>query len=149
MRLWIVGKHMYQNILVPTDGSEHAERGVEHGLTLAAEHGARLHVLFVVDETTYGTTPALSSYELFMDKIADQAEDVAEEIIEDATEQGIEATMTVLRGTPHREILHYAEDNDIDLIVMGKRGATGVEPPHVGSVTDRVLGSADVPVIPV
>jgi len=140
---------MYQNILVPTDGSDHAERGVEHGLALAEEHDARLHVLFVVDETTYGSTPALSSYEAFIEEIADQAEDVAGEIVEDATERGVDATMSVLRGTPHEEILQYAQDNDIDLVVMGKRGATGVEPPHVGSVTDRVLGSADIPVVPV
>ena len=140
---------MYRNILVPTDGSDHAERGVEHGLELAVEHDAQLHVLFVIDETVYGSTPALSSYELFMDEMADEAEEIAEDIIEDATERGIDATMSVLRGVPHETILQYVADNDVDLVVMGKRGATGVEPPHVGSVTDRVLGSADVPVIPV
>ena len=140
---------MYDRILVPTDGSEYAARGVERGMDLAEENDAQLHVLFVVDETVYGSTPALSSYEAYLEKVADDAEDLAEDIIEDATERGIESTMAVLRGVPHEEILAYVDEHDVDLIVMGKRGATGVEPPHVGSVTDRVLGAAEVPVIPV
>jgi nucleotide-binding universal stress UspA family protein len=140
---------MYENVLVPTDGSDHAARGVEHGLDLAAEHGARLHVLFVVDETTYGSTPAFGSYEAFLEDVADDAEALVEDVVEEATERGVDATMSVLRGTPHETILQYAADNDVDLIVMGKRGATGVEAPHIGSVTDRVLGAATVPVLPV
>jgi len=140
---------MYERILVPTDGSEHAARGVERGMTIAEENDAQLHVLFVVDETVYGSTPALSSYEAYLEKIAEDAEDLAADIVEEATERGIESTMAVLRGVPHEEILAYTDEHDVDLIVMGKRGATGIEPPHVGSVTDRVLGAAEVPVIPV
>lgn len=140
---------MYENILVPTDGSEHADRGIDHAMDLAAEHGARLHVLFVVDETVYGSTPALSSYEAFLEEVSEQAEDVAEDVVDDATERGIDATMSVLRGTPHETILSYADDQAIDVIVMGKRGAAGVEAPHMGSVTNRVLRDATVPVVPV
>ncbi|QIB76532.1 universal stress protein [Halogeometricum borinquense] len=140
---------MYTDILVPTDGSDLAERGLEHGMELAQEHGAHLHILFVVDEAVYGSTPALSSYEAFLDKMADDAEDLAEDFIEEATEQGIDSTMSVLRGVPHEEILNYAQENNIDAIVMGKRGATGVGYPHIGSVTDRVIREAEIPVIPV
>jgi len=140
---------VYENILVPTDGSEHADRGIDHAMDLAAEHGARLHVLFVVDETVYGSTPALSSYEAFLEEVSEQAEDVAEDVVDDATERGIDATMSVLRGTPHETILSYADDQAIDVIVMGKRGAAGVEAPHMGSVTNRVLRDATVPVVPV
>lgn len=140
---------MYSDILVPTDGSEHAARGVEHGMALAENHGAALHVLFVVDETVYGSTPALSSYEAFLDEVAEEAEELAEEFIEDATERGIDSTMSVLRGVPHEVILKYADDHDVDCIVMGKRGATGLEAPHMGSVTDRVVREAPIPVVPV
>jgi nucleotide-binding universal stress UspA family protein len=140
---------MYQKSLVPTDGSEYAARGVEHGVDLAEEHGARLHVLFVVDETVYGSTPAFSSYEAYLDEIADEAEELVEDTVEDATERGIDSTTSVLRGVPHEAILEYADRREIDLIVMGKRGATGIRAPHMGSVTDRVLREAEVPVVPV
>jgi len=140
---------MYDNILVPTDGSDHAARGVDHGLDLAAAHDARLHVLFVVDESVYGTTPAFSSYEAFLEDIEERAEELTEAVVEEATERGIDATMSVLRGVPHDTICDYAEQADIDVIVMGKRGAAGVEAPHFGSVTNRVLRGAPVPVVPV
>ncbi|WP_256300768.1 universal stress protein [Haloarchaeobius salinus] len=143
---------MYSSILVPTDGSEHAERGIEHGMDLAAEHGATLHVLFVVDENVYGSTPALSSYEAALERLADDAEDLVGDVVEDAIEHGIETTTAVRRGVPHQEILTYASENDIDAIVMGKRGASGEPgegPHHLGSVTDRVLRGSEVPVTPV
>lgn len=140
---------MYRNILVTTDGSEHAERGVEHALDLAGEHDAQLHVLFVVDENVYGDSPAISSYELFLEQVAEEAEAIVAEIVEEATERGIDSITVVRRGTPELEILEYVENNDIDAVVMGKRGAGSVERPHLGSVTDRVIGSVSVPVIPV
>jgi nucleotide-binding universal stress UspA family protein len=143
---------MYSNILVPTDGSEHAERGVEHGIDLAAEHDATLHVLFVVDEKVYGSTPALSSYEAALEQLAEDAEDLIGDIVEDAIEHGIDTTATVRRGVPHEEILAYTAGNEVDAIVMGKRGAAGAPDEgshHLGSVTDRVLREADVPVTPV
>ena len=140
---------MYDTVLVPTDGSDHAARGVDYGMDLAAEHGAELHVLFVVDESVYGTTPALSSYEAFLEELEEQAEDITEDLVEEATGRGIDTTLSVRRGVPHDTICRYADQADIDVIVMGKRGAAGVEPPHLGSVTNRVLRQAPVPVIPV
>jgi len=140
---------MYENVLVPTDGSDHAARGVEYGMDLAAAHDAQLHFLFVVDESVYGTTPALGSYEAFLEDLEERAEDIAEEMVEDATERGLDTTLSVRRGVPHDVICHYAEQADIDVIVMGKRGAGGVERPHLGSVTNRVLREAPMPVIPV
>ena len=148
----IVVPRMYSNILVPTDGSDHAERGVEHGIDLAAEHDATLHVLFVVDEKVYGSTPALSSYEVALEQLAEDAEDLIGDIVEEAVEHDLETTAVVRRGVPHEEILAYTAANEVDAIVMGKRGAAG-EPEegahHLGSVTDRVLRGSDVPVTPV
>jgi len=140
---------MYDTVLVPTDGSDHAARGIDYGMDLAAENDAQFHVLFVVDESVYGATPALSSYEAFLEDIEEQAEELTEDVVEDATERGIETTVSVRRGVPHETICRYAEGEDIDVIVMGKRGAAGVEAPHLGSVTNRVLRQAPVPVIPV
>ena len=140
---------MYDKVLVPTDGSDHADRGVDYGMTLAAENDAQLHVLFVVDESVYGTTPALSSYEAFLEELEEQAEDLTEDAVEEATERGIDVTVSVRRGVPHDAICTYADAEGIDVIVMGKRGAGGVERPHLGSVTNRVLRQAPVPVVPV
>jgi nucleotide-binding universal stress UspA family protein len=68
---------MYEHVLIPTDGSEGAKRGVEYGLDLAARHGADVHLLYVLDETVY-ETPALSSGELFIEKRQEAGERILE-----------------------------------------------------------------------
>lgn len=140
---------MYQDILIPTDGSDHAERGVEHGLKVAAVHDSMVHALYVVDESVYGDTPAVSGYEAFLEKVEEEGGRSVESVVERALDRGLEATGTVLRGRPVDAILEYVDDNDVDVVVMGKRGAAGVEPPRLGSVTERVVSRAEVPVVPV
>ena len=140
---------VYENVLAPTDGSDNAARGVAHATALAAEAGARLHVLFVVDETVYGAETGLSSYEAYLEKVEEDGAALVEGLAADAADRGVETTATVRRGAPHEEILSYADAQGVDLIVMGKRGATGGTVPHVGAVTDRVIPGADVPVVPV
>lgn len=140
---------MYENVLVATDGSDHAERGVDHALDLAAKYGATLHVVYVVDERRHGETPAMSSYEAALEKVEEEGEEIAEDVVEDANELDLPVTVSVLRGAPHEEILRYVEGHDIDIVVMGKRGAAGVERPHIGSVTDRVIRESQTPVMPV
>lgn len=149
MLVEFVRADMYEKILVPTDGSENADRGIAHALDMAVEHDAEIHVLFVVDEGVYGGSPATSSYELALEKIADEAEDVAEEVAEEATERGIDSTTSIRRGKPADEILRYVEDHEVDVVVMGKRGAGDPGKFRLGSVTERVLSGTDVPVVPV
>jgi nucleotide-binding universal stress UspA family protein len=140
---------MYENVLVTTDGSDHADRGVEHALDLAAKYGATVHVVFVVDERRHGTTPAMSSYEAALERVEEEGEEIAEDVVEAANELDVPVTVSILRGSPHEEILRYVDAHDVDLVVMGKRGATGVKRPHIGSVTERVVRESPVPVLPV
>lgn len=134
---------------MPTDGSDHAERGVDHAIDFADEHDATLHALFVVDENVYGETPALSSYEVALDRLAADAEDVVDDVADRAARHGLDTETAVRRGDPHEEIVDYAEEHDVDAIVMGKRGAAGDGHSRIGSVTERVIQRADVPVTPV
>ena len=71
------------------------------------------------------------------------------EITERAEGMGLEAVTHCARGLPYEEIIEYAQEHDIDLIVMGIHGTTGVTKPHIGSVTDRVIRMSNVPVLPV
>lgn len=139
---------MFREILVPTDGSEGAHRGVEHALNIGEKYGARIHTLYVVDEAVYAT-PALSGDELFLEELQDGGEASCEEIVTEALDRGLEAVSHCVRGTPHREIVDYATEHDIDLIVMGKHGTSNHRHHHLGSCTDRVVRTADVPVLPV
>jgi nucleotide-binding universal stress UspA family protein len=140
---------MYDHILIPTDGSVGAERGVDVGLTLAEKFDATVHVLYVVDERVYGETPALSNTELHFERLEEEGEAIVAEITEKAGERGVDTTTIVCRGIPYEEIQRYASENDVDLIVMGLHGVGEHPRPHIGSCTDRVLRSSKTPVFPV
>lgn len=137
---------MYDTIVVPTDGSEQARRGVEAGIDIAAEHDAGVVPLYVVDERRYGETPALTTMEVEYDKIEQAAIEHLEEIAESARERGLSVEYQCHRGIPWEDIIETAESVDADLIVMGRRGATNDRATPLGSVTERVLRKTEIPV---
>lgn len=139
----------YDTILIPTDGSPPAERGIEHGLSLAADSNSEVHFVTIVDKTRHGDTPALSNYELALEQAEDEALEDLDTLADRAREQGLTAEVHCRRGAPHEEIVTVAETVDADLVVMGKHGEGQSELPHIGSVADRVLRTCDCPVFTV
>ncbi|MGB9932334.1 universal stress protein [Haloarcula amylolytica] len=132
---------MFDSILVPTDGSPGSERAFEVAATLASTHDAAIHVLSVVDE--HGPTDDWdydddSPAEAFIESQADHVDTA-----------GLSVTPAVREGVVHDEVLDYADETDIDLIVMGTHGRTGVRRFLLGSVTEKVVRLADVPVLSV
>ena len=135
---------MYERILIPADGSKDAERGVEHGIDLAASVGATVYALYVVEE---GGNPWLS--EPMEDQI-DRAREYGQEILDDvagrADAAGVECRTEVRVGPRvHQKIIDYAEEEDVDLIVMGS-GYRGRFGNLLGSTAEKVLQSSTVPV---
>jgi nucleotide-binding universal stress UspA family protein len=139
---------MYSTILIPTDGSIGAERGVTAGLDIAEKYDATVHALFVVDERIYGETPGLSDLELLFERVEERGEEFLAEVESDGADRGLDVRTAITRGMPHDEIMTYAADHDVDLIVMGRHGASRHPVPHIGSCTDRVLRTSTVPVLP-
>ncbi|SEP30766.1 Nucleotide-binding universal stress protein, UspA family [Halogranum amylolyticum] len=138
---------MYDRILVPTDGSETATRAVDHAVDLAATYGATLHVLSVVDPTRFSTVDVDPSSVL--EAVEKSSRDAVEAVETTAADAGVAVETTVVRGAPARTITEYATDNDIDLVVMGTHGRTGLDRYLLGSVTERVVRTAPVPVLTV
>jgi len=145
---------MYDNILVPTDGSTVAEAAVDHALDTAEREGATVHALYVVDidAVSYGlgteqVDRIREGHFDEMDELEARADDALGYITDRASERGIEVVDEVRAGQPHSVIADYAADNSIDLIVMGSHGRSGVRRALLGSVTERVLRSTHVPVL--
>jgi nucleotide-binding universal stress UspA family protein len=138
----------YEQILVPTDGSEGATAAVEHALDIASATGGHLHVLSVVDSRAiaggFEAGPALPSIRTHLETYA---QDAADTFVERAAEAGVDATGTVTVGLPADEIRDYAEREGVDLVVMGTHGRTGLERVVFGSVTERVARTVEVPVL--
>lgn len=137
---------MYDRILLPTDGSRGTNRAIEEAIGLAAETGAELHVLFVVEELPYALEMVDDSVEARLRELGASA---IEEIHERAEAAGVDLQTTIEEGAPHRTILAHADSIDADLIVMGTHGRSGLDRYLLGSVTERVVRASKRPVLTV
>jgi len=137
---------MYDRILVPTDGSAGVELTTEEATDLAAVSGATIHGLYVVDTRDYSTLSE-SKWLPIETELEEAGERALAEIERAATDAGVESTTAIERGIPHEEILKYVDAHAIDLVVMGTHGRTGLNRFLIGSVTEKVVRSAEVPVL--
>jgi nucleotide-binding universal stress UspA family protein len=136
---------MYDTILVPTDGSSGSERAITHAVELASTYGATLHALYVVDDAQVPVAGA----ETLDDELAAAGKAAIEAVRERATDTDVAFVSALRRGDPTREILDYRDEIGADLVVMGTHGRTGLERHLLGSVTERVVRAAPVPVVTV
>jgi nucleotide-binding universal stress UspA family protein len=138
---------MYDDILFPTDGSAGADAALDHAIEQARIHEATLHILYVVEENV----PVLEAGDPGrLDELEARGERIVEEARDRATEAGVESVETAVDGgAPHRAIRAYADDHDVDVIVMGTHGRSGVDRLLLGSVAERVVRTADRPVLTV
>ncbi|WP_254839632.1 universal stress protein [Natronomonas marina] len=137
---------MYDRILLPTDGSDATNRAVEQAVGLARETGAELHVLFVVEDIPYAPEMMDDTVEKQLREIGEEA---LEKIRERADEAGVEVVADIREGAPHTAILEYADEAGVDAIVMGTHGRSGLDRYLLGSVTERVVRTAEIPVLTV
>ncbi|WP_440765815.1 universal stress protein [Natronorubrum sp. DTA7] len=137
---------MYGTILVPTDGSDPANRAVEHALELADRYDSRVHAIYCVETHRYGE-PALSSAEIVLTNLEEQGESMLEDLGDRADNVGIECTWNVCHGRPWEEVQKKADELDADLIVIGFQGQNHVRTNRIGSVAERVVRTANRPVL--
>ncbi|MCY4730754.1 universal stress protein [Natronomonas gomsonensis] len=138
---------MYDRILFPTDGSDGASAALDHAIDHAERYDAELHVLYVVEENL----PVMEAGQV---ELLDALEAEGERAIDDARArakaEGVDSIRgTVAGGSPYRGILEYVDDYDIDFVVMGTHGRRGVDRFLLGSVAEKVVRSADCPVLTV
>ena len=139
---------MYRHILIPTDGSELAEHGVEHGLALAKSLAAKVSVIFVVEPFSELTGRFLEAVATYAQLRREQAASVLNRVANAAKEAGVSCeTIQVENEQPHLGIIAAAEEKGCDLVVMSSHGRSGLSKLLVGSVTNKVLAHAKTPVL--
>ena len=155
---------MFSRILVPVDGSAHAERALDVAIDFALRHEADLHILHVVGvgavppELRYlsdrPSLPASASPNAAPVYEREVAKDVAEALVKDAQRRAEAAGVDRVYanwevGPAAHHILGYAKRNGIDLIVMGARGLGALAGLLIGSVSHKVQNMANCSVITV
>ena len=138
------GSWTIDDLLLPTDGSQTADAAARDALEVASQLEATVHLLTVADTARTSSVPTVTGVELL-----EGAAERLEELTAEAEARGLEVTTTVREGHPAEAILEHAETEPVDLIAMGTAGRGGVDRFVLGSVTDRVVRSAPVPVVTV
>ena len=139
---------MYRHILIPTDGSKLAERGVAHGLALAKSLGATVSFIFVVEAFSEVSGRFLEAVATYAELRKEQAAGVLEGAANAARTAGVSCeTIQAESGQPHQAIIAAATDKGCDLIVMSSHGHSGLTALLIGSVTNKVLTHAKTPVL--
>jgi nucleotide-binding universal stress UspA family protein len=136
------------NILIATDGSKSADRAADLGIKFARQYGAKVYGVYVKNVTAYDTviideawcTEALQEY----DKEAHRA---TSSVVDKAKFAGLSAEASILKGVEADEVLHFADKHDVDMIVVGSHGRSGLERFALGSVSEKVVRHAKVPVL--
>ena len=142
-----VGTVPFERILVPTDGSDGASVAIDCATDLATTYDAALHAVSVVDTGGMATDV---QFDAAMDQLQERAQTAVETIADAANEAGVEDTPTaVLEGRAHDAIESYAEDERIDLIVMGTHGRSGLDRYLLGSVAEKLVRTTSIPVLTV
>lgn len=140
----------FRFIVCPTDFSATAHRAAQYAAELAKTFGAQLTLLHVVPEMTYpmrslGTVTAFPNLREELHKRAQEELDEERRKLDPAAK-----IATVLRdGEAHEAVLHYATENNADLIVIGTHGHTGLKHMLLGSTAERVVRLSKCPVLTV
>lgn len=135
---------MYDDILLPVDGSDGAVEALHHAAEIAHWADATIHVLFVADTTRDSVTVVDTEV---VDALVREGGTVVEEAEETLRTFGVDYESDVVQGNPAPTIVEYAERYDHDLIVIPTHGRTGVSRYLLGSVTEKVVRLASVPVL--
>ena len=146
---------MYTRILIPTDGSHLAARGVDHGLALAKALGAKVFVLTVTEPWSQvglgelaGETGGLDAIAEYSAALEEQGKEVLAAVERQATEQGLEVELLLLRDRHVAEgILAASEEHAISLVVMSSHGRRGMAKILLGSQTFEVITHGRIPVL--
>ena len=151
---------MFTNILVALDGSELAEKALPVARNLANSSDATIHLIQAVSRQP--ELQAAQSTGDFNPQLVEVSQDLARRLIEtrltrgqeyldrvavELTNAGVEAETAIREGAADENIVHYSKAHDIDLVVMSTHGYGGVKRLLLGSVTDRVIRSCEVPVL--
>jgi len=145
--------------LVPLDGSEPSKHALEHAITIATKFGASLRLLAVVPQVVlpmfpdegFGVAPVTAAKDMarYQEKMKELYEGVLKEaeakLKKEHPDINVEATLR--EGRPSATIVELAEEDGVDLIVMGSRGVGGITGWILGSTSRRVVDSCTKPIL--
>ncbi|MBF0280041.1 MAG: universal stress protein [SAR324 cluster bacterium] len=142
-----------KKILVPTDGSGTSKAAMQYAMELAKSFKASITIVMVADDRYLDWMgPAYFSSSM-LDEIEsntlEQAKKSLQEFWPDSADSTVEIKTLVIKGNPVEEIIEFVGREQMDMIVMGTHGRTGVSHMMIGSVAEKVVRLSPCPVLTV
>lgn len=143
---------MSLKMLIATDGSKFSKKAADYGLSLAKKLGYDVLGLYVVNLKSLeifaiGHHDDIGGYEAADRELTHEGEVALGYITAKGTELGVTLSNRLVRGHPAEEIIGIARQEDMEMIVLGNLGKTGVEHMLMGSVSETVVRRAPCPVL--
>lgn len=144
-------KHVVDKILLPTDFSEHGKYAVPWAVDMAQKYGAELHVIHVFDEGAFEAFyfNYAGETEEYFEKVRRGFQEEVDNYLADFDTDGLSIVPVLSNGNPFVEVVKYAKENGVDIIVMGTHGRTGMAHALLGSIAEKVVRKAHCPVLTV
>jgi nucleotide-binding universal stress UspA family protein len=133
--------NIYRKMMVATDGSELAKKAVDTAIKISKMSEAKLYAVYVISYEGISTVyPKEAGWEkAALDYFRIEGKEATAYAENSGRTENVEVESIILDGNPAREIVDFAEKNDIDLIVMGTLGKTGLNRFLLGSVAENVV----------
>ena len=135
-------------ILVPIDFSAHTERALDYASMLASKLSARVLLMHVIHAMPLGVTEMGSAMpSAYLQQIESEISQGMEKHLQRLSAAGLASEMVLVHGVPLEEIVHLATARQVELIIMGTHGRTGLGHLFLGSVAEQVVRLAPCPVL--
>lgn len=140
-----------KNILYPTDLSEGSANAIPYVVDLTKHYGARLYVIHVIYDIARATgwhVPHMNLNELYTDIETGVKKELERCCVEEMRGYK-DIEYRIVKGLPHEEILKFADENNIDMIIIGTHSRKGLDRIIFGSTAEKVVRNARCPVLTV
>ncbi len=139
-----------KNILCPVDYSVYSEKALQYAIEFAGKYGAKLFLIHVLDIRVYDINdPDLYNVNIVDAETISKLKERLLKCVTEDTKGRVSVEAIVLQGVPFAEIIKASKEYDIDLIVLGTHGRTGLSHAIMGSVAEKVVRKAPCPVLTV
>lgn len=145
---------MFKKILIATDGSKHSEKAAEKGIEMAKLSNGTVTAIYIADigkeyapigDVSFNIADEV--IEGMRNSLMKRGEETTKVVEEMAKKAGVPAQRVVLEGHPASDIMKFAQDSKMDLIVIGSIGVTGLDKFLMGSVAEKIVRNSKMPVL--
>ena len=138
-----------KNILCPVDHSDCSKEALKYAVSFAIKDNSKLYLLHVIDIRTFDESINAMTPQIPDDKTLAQLKTKLLDCIPEEMRDDMDVEALVVQGIPFVEIISTAKKNDVDMIVLGSHGRTGITHMMMGSVSEKVVRKAPCPVLTV